>query len=210
MGNEVNTDEGSRFIRHLNQYKSLYEIFGIAIAMGLSSWANCISNKSLRLTGKALRTHELEFKIHSRPFVILDNPRFSDKTTHDHAETVKADGSINKENVFNKSVTVTVKNISEIPARSVSCAIVVSLGELKGKMDIIPSISVKDADTRFTFGLPDDWYAAAKDGSKELSIDYSLTYSGILDEREIGYQTNVKILYYPKSGEFGYIKYDIR
>ena len=57
-----------------------------------------------------------------------------------------------------------------------------------------------------TIGIPDELYNAVIDGSKELIIDYSIKYTGMLKDN---HETNVSVNFYAKTGVFGYLKYDI-
>ncbi|MEK6636399.1 MAG: hypothetical protein AABY38_08575 [Planctomycetota bacterium] len=202
----TNIKEKSRFLHHIERWKSLYEIIGVILVVGVSTW-------SVRVSHDALRIQDSDFQIYKRPYVILENPRFTGKTTYDSVRVTYADGSSNTEGkVFQNSITVTIKNISEIPAQRVHGNAFISVGEQRnrGPIEFSSSVVVKGSDIRYTVGLPEDWHKAAVDGAKKFEVDYLISYSGMLSESQTSYQTNVKILYYPESKEFGFIKYDIK
>lgn len=211
MGSEVTTNEGSRFLRHLNRYKSLYEIFGILIAIGLSAWANIISSKALKSTAESLRKQELEFRIRNRPYVILGGePKFADKFKYTSFEFTSDHKNVDNY-TFPKSIAVQIQNISEIPAQQVQCTIVAYLsGKQVNRTGVTALSLVRGVSPNIAIGLQDEWYEAFKNGSEELSINYTITYSGMLGENSTAYQTSVKVIFDIKTNSIHYLEYYIK
>lgn len=207
----MSDEEGSKILRHLDRHKSLYEIGGIVIAIGLSGWANIISSKALKSTAESLRKQELEFRIRNRPYVIFDGePTFGDKTTYESFEFTSDNKNVDKY-TFPKSINVQLQNVSEIPAQHVQCTIVAYLNDKQANKTNVVSISlIKGASKTITIGLWDEWYKAITDGSKELSINYTIIYSGMLGENPTEYQTSIKAVFDLKTNRIHYPEYHIK
>ena len=207
----MSDEERSKILRHLNRNKSLYEIGGILIAIGLSAWANIISSKALKSTAESLRKQELEFRIRNRPYVILDGePKFGDKVKYTSFEFTSDHKNVDNY-TFPKSINVQIQNISEIPAQQVQCTIVAYLSGKQVNRTGLTAVSlVRGVNQAISIGLQDEWYEAVKNGSEELSIDYTITYSGMLGENSTAYQTSIKVIFDIKTNRIHYTEYYIK
>lgn len=207
----MSDEERSKILRHLNRHKSLYEIGGILIAIGLSAWANIISSKALKSTAESLHKQELEFRIRNRPYVILDGePTFGDKVTYTSFEFTSDHKNVDKY-TFPKSINVQIQNISEIPAQQVQCTIVAYLsGKQVNKTGVISVSLIKGVSKMISIGLLDEWYKAVADCSEELSINYTIIYSGVLGENPTEYQTSIKAVFDLKTNRIHYPEYHIK
>lgn len=216
MSNEVNTDEGSRFIRHLNRWKSIYEIFGFAIAIGLSFWANRISSNALKLMEGSLQKQDVEFRLRNRPYVILNGtPKLSGDIKYSF-ETKQGEKRLREygEN-FQSSMEVTIHNISDVPAKQVKGNSVVYLNnEQVYKIAITPISLVKGDSINILIGLKAEWCKVFIEGSKELSVDFNLTYTGMLGESPEHFQTNIRFVFLVDAEKNSYrclyTEYDIK
>lgn len=206
----MSDEERSKILRHINRHKSLYEIGGILIAIGLSAWANITSSKALKSTAESLRKQESEFRIRNRPYIILDGePTFGDKVTYTSFEFT--DHKNVDKYTFPKSINVQIQNVSEIPAQQVQCTIVAYLsGKQVNKTGVISVSLIKGASKTISIGLLDEWYNAVADGSEELSINYTIIYSGMLGENPTEYQTSIKAVFDFKTNRIHYPDYHIK
>lgn len=211
INTDVSNEKRSKILRHFDRYKSVYEIFGVAVAIGLSAWANIISSKALKSTAESLRKQELEFRIRNRPYVILDgDPKFGDKVKYTSFEFTSDHKNVD-DYTFPKSIGVQIQNISEIPAQQVQCTIVAYLSGKQANRTGVTTVSLaRGVKQNISIGLQDEWYEAVKNGSEELSINYTITYSGMLGENSTAYQTSVKVIFDIKTNNIHYPEYYIK
>lgn len=208
---EESAEERSIILKHLNRWKSFYEILLVVIAVGLSAWANVTTMKSLN-------KQELEFRIRNRPYVILDgDPKLGGDVKYSF-ETKQGEKHLREYGEsFEKSIEINIQNASDVPAKQFKGIAVIYLNNKQVYRTAIVPITftlVKGSSRRFSIGLKDEWWNTVSDNSKELSIDLSLTYTGMLGEVPDSYQTIVRFILEvdveKKSYKCLYTEYDIK
>ena len=203
-------EERPIILKHLNRWKSFYEILLVVIAVGLSAWANVTTMKSLN-------KQELEFRIRNRPYVILDgDPKFGGYIKYSF-ETKQGDQHMLEHGeAFPGSIEISIQNVSDIPAKQVQGSAIVYLNNEHVYTTAITPISLtKGSSQRIRIGLKTEWFNVFVDGSKKLSVDFNITYSGMLGESPKFYQLRVRFVFdvvdvEKNSAKCLYSEYDIK
>jgi hypothetical protein len=202
-GDGVTPGTGSRierFLRHLDKWKSLYEVGGVVFALLISSGALQISNNANRFAGAALEIQKTEFRVRTRPYIVLGL----------HSTEFTGPATATEGSVHNHILTVKLRNPSDIPALDVSFSANLVVDGKAGPTNVVPpknlsphgSVAIfRDDEPRYPIAVPDEIYAFLDGSSHTLSVAIKVTYFGVLPE-PLPYTTNILLDYDPAGKNF--------
>jgi hypothetical protein len=179
----------SVFLRHLSQWKDCYQIFGVIVAL-------CISTFALWQASVALRIQTEEFHLRNRPIVDITEAKFGGQSVDS-----KSNGT------YPHSIEMRIECISDVPATNFKaiCKTFVDQKEVTTTKISLGALS-KGKSWMAGVHLQDDIYQLAKDPNHKLTVDVNATYSGMLGEADAAYGTSFLLVYNPVREEFGFEK----
>ncbi|MEI7851319.1 MAG: hypothetical protein WCH86_05760 [Kiritimatiellales bacterium] len=186
----------SRVKKHLDRWKSLYEVLGTLVAVIVSALSLFCSQQaikqtqqSLALTSKSVEIQQKAFKLRNRPMLSILDYSFTGHNSNRAGET------------FNHGIKIRLANISEIPANKVSGVVRLESNGSTSRFDpIIPTALCKTESMSLTLGLTDEQFDSISKGINNYVVIFQITYSGMLQEDELEYLSLTSAFYDPKAG----------
>jgi len=177
-----------RIIRHLEQWKLLYEAIG-ALSLILSLFALVIGTW---ISYISLETYQKEFFVRNRPYVIATEPRFAGKTAD------------RKGKEYPYSVKVYIKNKSDIPATDVNgiCSVLLNKKVVGITMATGTAVFTKEESWNLNVPLNEEIYKAAMDSKNRFELTVTIKYAGMLGGKVDAHQTDMILYYVPLTNTF--------